>query len=227
MINPESGYFLIDKPLKWTSFQAVNKVKYLLKHRFGSKIKIGHAGTLDPLADGLLIMCYGKMTKKIHEFQDMEKEYTGVFKLGATTPSFDLETEIDQHFPVEHITAELVEKAAKNMIGVQMQLPPLFSAKKIEGSRAYEFARKGIQKELKESRIEVYKFDSVLEADNEVNFLVRCSKGTYIRSMANDFGKALKSGAYLKSLRRTAIGEYRVDDAYTIEDIEGILRSSE
>ncbi|HAW52469.1 MAG TPA: tRNA pseudouridine(55) synthase TruB [Flavobacteriales bacterium] len=227
MINPESGYLLVDKPLRWTSFQAVNKVKYLLKHHLGTKLKIGHAGTLDPLAEGLLIMCYGKMTKRIHQFQDMEKEYSGIFKLGATTPSFDLETTIDQHFPTDHITPELVKKAAANMIGIQMQLPPLYSAKKIEGSRAYEYARKGIQKELKENRIEISKFDAILEPDNEVKFLIRCSKGTYIRSLANDFGKALKSGAYLKSLRRTAIGQYRVDDAHTIEDLEKILQSSE
>ena len=227
MINPEAGYFLVDKPLKWTSFQAVNKVKYLLKGRFGKKIKIGHAGTLDPLADGLLILCYGKMTKEIHRFQDMKKEYTGSFKLGATTPSFDLETEVDKTFPVEHITNELVKKMADHMVGAQMQLPPLFSAKKIEGTRAYEFARKGIKKELKENRIEIYKFDAELVSKDEVKFLIRCSKGTYIRSIANDFGAALNSGAYLNSLRRTAIGDYNVSDAHTIEDIEEILTISE
>lgn len=227
MIIPESGYFLIDKPLKWTSFQTVNKVKYLLKHRFGTKIKIGHAGTLDPLADGLLILCYGKMTKQIHEFQDMEKEYSGIFQLGATTPSFDLETAFDQTFPTDHITDELVKKAAANMIGVQMQLPPQYSAKKVEGTRAYEFARKGIHKELKENRIEVFKFDANLNGDLEVRFLIRCSKGTYIRTIANDFGAALNSGAYLKSLRRTAIGKYRVEDAHSIDAIEEILRLSE
>ena len=218
-IDPEGGYILVDKPLTWTSFQVVNKVKYLIKHRVGQKIKVGHAGTLDPLASGLLILCYGKMTKEISRFQDMKKVYSGVFVLGATTPSFDRETEVDQRFETTHIDAQALESAVKGLTGTLLQAPPLYSAKRIEGERAYELARRGEDRKLDRKQVDIYRFDVELTESTEVKFEIECSKGTYIRSLARDLGEALNSGAYLKSLRREAIGSYHVKDAHTIEDL--------
>lgn len=210
----------IDKPLNWTSFDAVNKIKSLLRHKLGiKKIKVGHAGTLDPLASGLLIICTGKMTRKIDEYQAQEKEYTGTFFIGATTPSSDLETQPDQSFPTDHISRDLVEKTIReNFTGAIRQVPPLFSAKKIEGKRAYEHARAGDLIELKANDIMIHDYEITRLELPEADFRVVCSKGTYIRSLARDLGVELQSGAYLKTLRRTRIGNISVDQATSIED---------
>jgi len=221
MENPyiEGQVILIDKPLDWTSFNAVQKVKYALQKKYSlKKIKVGHAGTLDPLATGLLIICTGKKTKTIESIQEQEKEYTGVITLGATTPSFDLETEIDEHFPTDHITKEMIEDAAKKFIGEMDQMPPDFSAKKIDGKRAYDIARKGEKPALKTKRISIYAFDVDTSEFPKIRFRIECSKGTYIRSIAYDLGKALQSGGHLTQLRRTKIGEYNVNDAIVVEE---------
>lgn len=215
---------LIDKPLEWTSFQAVNKLKWVLKKRFNlKKIKIGHAGTLDPLASGLLIICVGKFTKRIQEFQGLEKEYTGTITLGATTPSYDLETTVDQTFPIAHITEELVQKTAKKFIGEIDQAPPIFSALKKDGKRLYEYAREGKPVTIKTRKVTLSEFEITKNAFPEISFRIVCSKGTYIRSLAHDFGKALDSGAHLSSLRRTKIGVYNVDNALDPLAFEEIL----
>ncbi len=210
---------LIDKPLNWTSFQAVNKLRWKIRQTFNiKKIKVGHAGTLDPLATGLLVICTGKMTKQINTYQGQIKEYTGTFVLGSTTPSFDLETEIDKTFPTNHITDELIHETTKQFIGEVEQFPPIFSAIKKDGKRLYEFARAGESVEIKPRTITINEFE-ITKVDNEnIEFRVVCSKGTYIRSLAHDFGKALKSGAHLSVLRRTKIGDFHVDDALSIED---------
>jgi len=209
---------LIDKPLEWTSFQAVNKIRWHLKRQFNiKKIKVGHAGTLDPLATGLLIICTGKQTKNISEYQEQSKEYTGTFTLGSTTPSYDLETEIDATFETAHITQKLLHKTAKNFIGVLPQKPPIFSAIKKDGVRLYELARKGKTTEIKSREITISEFEITTIKLPKVNFRVVCSKGTYIRSLAFDFGKALNSGAHLSALRRTKIGDYSVEKAVSIE----------
>ncbi|WP_418638083.1 tRNA pseudouridine(55) synthase TruB [Winogradskyella sp.] len=209
---------LIDKPLTWTSFQAVNKLRWEIRHAFDiKKIKVGHAGTLDPLATGLLVICTGKMTKQINVFQGQEKEYTGTFILGSTTPSFDLETEVDKSFPTEHITDELIHSTTQQFIGQINQFPPVFSAIKKDGKRLYEFARAGEEVEIKSRQVEITEFEITKIDQLELQFRVVCSKGTYIRSLAHDFGKALKSGAHLSSLRRTRIGDFKVDDALTPE----------
>ncbi len=204
---------LIDKPLGWTSFQAVKKVKYGLKSK-----KIGHAGTLDPLATGLLILCTGKMTKQIDGIQAQEKEYTGTIVLGASTPSIDLETEIDVRYPTEHITPDRISEAAKAFTGEITQTPPLYSAVKIDGKRAYDIARKGGEAEIKSRQVHIYAFEITGIQMPEVHVRIACSKGTYIRSLARDFGLYLESGAYLTNLRRTKIGEYRVEDALHPQD---------
>ncbi|HEY0046669.1 MAG TPA: tRNA pseudouridine(55) synthase TruB [Flavobacterium sp.] len=205
---------LIDKPLQWTSFQAVNKMKWALKSQLGlKKIKIGHAGTLDPLASGLLIVCTGKFTKRIEELQGQVKEYTGTFYIGATTPSYDLETEIDFKFSTDHVTEQLVQQATLQFIGEINQKPPVFSAIKKDGVRLYEHARKGEEVEIAFRKVTVHEFEITRIALPEVDFRIVCSKGTYIRSIAFDFGRALDSGAHLISLRRTKIGEYNVADA--------------
>lgn len=210
---------LIDKPLNWTSFQAVNKLRWAIRQAFSiKKIKVGHAGTLDPLATGLLLICTGKMTKQIHTFQGQEKEYTGTFVLGSTTPSFDLETEIDQIFPTEHITEDLIHKTTHQFIGVINQFPPVFSAIKKDGKRLYEFARAGEAVEIKSRQVEITEFEITNIDDLELKFRAVCSKGTYIRSLAHDFGKALNSGAHLSELRRTRIGDFKVNDALTPEE---------
>jgi len=209
---------LIDKPLEWTSFQVVNKVRWHIKQRFGiKKIKVGHAGTLDPLATGLLIICTGKKTKEIHTYQGQEKEYTGTFTMGATTPSYDLETEIDKKFPIEHISEKVLIQTAKQFVGDIQQKPPLFSAIKKEGKRLYELARKGETTEIKARNVSIYEFEITKVNLPEVTFRVVCSKGTYIRSLAFDFGKALDSGAYLSALRRTKIGDFPIEKSTSIE----------
>ncbi|MFA6367947.1 MAG: tRNA pseudouridine(55) synthase TruB [Bacteroidales bacterium] len=226
MIDIENGSaILIDKPYTWTSFQVVKKIKYKISHHYGKKIKIGHAGTLDPLATGLLIICVGKYTKRIEEYQSQEKEYSGSFTLGATTPSFDLEHPIDQSYPTDHITEENIIAAAKQFIGKQDQVPPLFSAKWVDGKRAYKLARENSQEiVLKPKEIEIKEFEISSIEFPIVNFRIVCSKGTYIRSIARDFGACLNSGAYLSSLCRTRIGEFCLKDAAKIEEIENLFQ---
>ena len=213
----EGEVILIDKPLDWTSFDVVNKIKFALKKKYG-KIKIGHAGTLDPKATGLLIMCTGKKTKDIQQIQDAEKTYTGTFFLGATTVCFDTEKEVDETFDISQITTEEIQKTALTFLGEQQQFPPIFSAVKIEGKRAYDLARAGKTVETKSKSITIKRFDLTKIELPLIDFHVECTKGTYIRSLANDFGKRLNNGAYLYTLRRTKIGNYSVDDAYTIEE---------
>jgi len=212
---------LIDKPLGWTSFQVVNKIRWLIRSTFGiKKIKVGHAGTLDPLASGLLILCTGKMTKSIEQFMGQEKEYTGTFTLGATTPSYDLETEIDHTFPTDHITEELLQTTLDQFVGTIDQYPPVFSALKKDGKRLYEFAREGVEVEIPTRKVTIRSFELTQKAIPKVDFKVICSKGTYIRSLANDYGKALNSGAHLSALRRTRIGKFNIEQAVSIEDFE-------
>lgn len=217
---------LIDKPIEWTSFQVVNKLRWEIRHHFNiKKIKVGHAGTLDPLATGLLVICTGKMTKNINTFQGQEKEYTGIIKLGSTTPSFDLETEINQTFPTDHISPEMIYNTANTFVGDIQQLPPVFSALKKDGKRLYEFARSGKTVEVKPRTVNVTEFE-ITEINNlNISFRIRCSKGTYIRSIANDFGKALDSGGHLIALRRTRIGNFSVDNALTPLDFVNTLKS--
>ena len=209
---------LIDKPLEWTSFQAVNKIRWHIRQRFDiKKIKVGHAGTLDPLATGLLIICTGKQTKSINEYQGQIKEYTGTFTIGSTTPSYDLESEINEKFPTEHITNELIHNTTTQFTGVIQQRPPIFSALKKDGKRLYELARKGETVDIPTREITINEFEITNVNGNNLDFRVVCSKGTYIRSLAFDFGKALNSGAHLSALRRTKIGEFSVEKATSIE----------
>jgi len=212
----EGQLLLIDKPLEWSSFQAVNAVRWAISKRFKlKKIKVGHAGTLDPLATGLLLICTGKFTKKIAALQGLNKEYTGTITLGATTPSFDLETEIDQEFPITHINKELLLETAKTFVGTILQKPPVFSAVKKKGKRLYEYARAGKEVEVTAREIDIYEFEITQIKMPKVHFRVVCGKGTYIRSLAHDFGKALHSGGYLSELRRTKIGDYNVNKGIT------------
>jgi len=218
---PEGELLLINKPIDWTSFDVVNKIRNLIKKSGNiAKIKVGHAGTLDPLATGLLIVGTGKFTKRLQEFQDYGKEYTGAITLGATTPSFDLETEIDQKFSVKHIKESQIHETVKQFIGEQMQLPPLFSAKKVEGKKAYISARKGKDLKMNPQKITIYEFEITGIEMPDVHFRIHCSKGTYIRSIASDFGKALKNGAHLSALCRTKIGKHLLDDALEISEFE-------
>lgn len=218
---------LIDKPLTWSSFQAVNKLKYLLKRKYNlsKSFKIGHAGTLDPLATGLLIVCTGKFTKKITEIQSQFKEYTGTITVGATTPSYDLETEVDKTFPTAHITTEMIHETVKQFLGEIDQKPPIFSALKKDGVRLYEHARAGEEIEIPTRKTTIHEFEITRISLPLIDFRVQCSKGTYIRSLAFDFGKALQSGAYLSALRRTKIGEYSVENGLTPEAFEEKLNS--
>ena len=206
---------LINKPFRWTSFDVVNKLRYKLKTK-----KIGHAGTLDPLATGLLIICVGKMTKRIEEFMGLEKEYTGKFVLGQTTPSFDLETAVSEAKDISKITVEMIHDAVRPFIGTINQLPPLHSAIRIGGKRAYEFARKGADIELKPREVQIHKFEITSISLPEVSFRIVCSKGTYIRSIARDFGNALQVGAYLSALCRTRIGTFLLSDALEVNQVE-------
>lgn len=210
---------LIDKPLNWTSFQVVNKIRWLIKNKFAiKKIKVGHAGTLDPLATGLLIICTGKMTKEISIFQNQTKKYTGTFLIGTTTPSFDLETKPNNTFPINHINKDLIINATKSFIGKIKQKPPIFSAIKKDGKRLYESARTGENVIINDRDIEILSFNIPKINMPHIDFEVECSKGTYIRSLANDFGKKLNSGATLSKLRRTKIGEYSIDKSISIEE---------
>jgi len=221
----EGKVILVDKPLKWSSFQAVNKLKYVLKNELNlpKKFKIGHAGTLDPLATGLLIICTGKFTKRITEIQAQAKEYTGTIVLGATTPSYDLETEVDAIFPTKHITEALILETTKQFIGEIDQKPPVFSAIKKDGKRLYEHARAGEEVEIQSRKTTIHEFEITRIQLPEVDFRVTCSKGTYIRSLAFDFGLALQSGGHLSVLRRTKIGNYSVENAVSPEDFEQSL----
>ena len=210
---------LIDKPLEWTSFQAVNKIRWHIKQKSGlKKIKVGHAGTLDPLATGLLIICTGKETKNINTYQGRIKEYTGTFTLGATTPSYDLETEVNETFPTEHITEDTLTEATKNFLGEIDQKPPIFSAIKKDGKRLYEMARKGETIEIQSRKVTIEEFKLTNKILPKIDFKVICSKGTYIRSLAYDFGLSVNSGAHLSKLRRTKIGEFSVDNALSIDE---------
>lgn len=210
---------LIDKPLTWTSFQVVNKLRWEIKQRFNiKKIKVGHAGTLDPLATGLLIICTGKQTKQIDTYQGQVKEYTGTFTVGGTTPSYDLETAVEETFPTAHISEDLLHKTTEQFTGEIQQKPPIFSAIKKDGKRLYELARKGETTEIKERTVTVSKFEITKINLPEVAFRIICSKGTYIRSIAFDYGKALNSGAHLSALRRTQIGDFSADDALSVEE---------
>jgi tRNA pseudouridine55 synthase len=216
---------LVNKPYKWTSFDVVNLVRNYIRKQLGiKKIKIGHAGTLDPLASGLLILCTGRMTKRIEEFKEFDKEYTGTFVLGATTASFDLEKEIDCHYPWEHITKEGILAAVIKLTGSYDQLPPVFSAKKIKGKRAYDYARHDQEVIMQPKRITISAFEIQELNLPQVHFRVACSKGTYIRSLARDLGQALNTGAHLSSLCRTRIGPYHLRDAYDIEDLKSALK---
>ncbi|MCX6273148.1 MAG: tRNA pseudouridine(55) synthase TruB [Bacteroidetes bacterium] len=214
----EGQFFLIDKPMGWTSFDVVNLMRNFAKRELGiPKLKIGHAGTLDPLATGLLIICTGSFTKKIDQFQDMEKEYTGTFCIGQTTPSYDLEKEPDTDYPTDHITPALLQQAALGLTGDISQVPPIFSAIKMGGKRLYKFARKKVDVEIQPRMVSIKTFELTGIAMPLVDFRVICSKGTYIRALARDFGLAVNSGAYLYSLRRTAIGEFTVKQALTVD----------
>jgi len=227
-MNYEEGEtILVDKPLNWTSFDVVNKLRWNIKQVLGiKKIKVGHAGTLDPLATGLLIICIGKHTKRIDELMVGMKTYTGTILLGKTTPSYDLESEYDAEFPTEHITAELLEKARLEFLGTIQQVPPIFSAKQVDGKRAYDLARAGKAVELKANTIEISTFEISTERFPEVDFHVSCSKGTYIRSIANDFGKTLQSGGTLISLRRTMSGGLSIENAKSVDEWIEVIRGT-
>lgn len=224
----EGQVILIDKSYEWSSFDVVKKVRYEIRKKLNiKKIKVGHAGTLDPLATGLLVICTGKYTKKIEEFMGQEKEYTGIFKLGATTPSFDLETTVDQEFKVDHISEEDIQNCAKHFLGESDQVPPIFSAKRINGKRAYEYARSGEEVELKSRKIHISRCDVTSEDFPEIKFKIACSKGTYIRSIARDFGLELDSGAHLTKLRRERIGALNVKNALSIEEFVSLIQEIE
>ena len=220
--NFQDGFiFLVDKPLEWTSFDVVNFLRIQICRALGvKKFKVGHAGTLDPLATGLLLICTGKKTKEIEKLQNCDKEYTGTLKLGATTPSYDGETEENQHFDIEHITSEMLYEAASQFIGLIEQIPPVFSAIKIGGKNAYIHARKGHDLKMAARPITIYGFELTEINLPYVSFRVQCSKGAYIRSLAHDFGKILNNGAYLTALKRTKIGDYSIDNAATLEEMK-------
>ena len=217
-IDFREGYIaVIDKPLEWTSTDVVRKIKYALSNKLGyKKIKVGHAGTLDPLATGVLLVCIGKATKMVDALQAEEKEYVAELELGASTPSFDMEHPIDQRYPTEHITREMIEQALSDLTGERLQAPPIYSAKKVEGVRAYEFARAGEQVELRKALINIYEMEILSLEMPILKIRVRCSKGTYIRSLAGEIGQAVGSGAYLRSLRRTRSGGFTVENGYDL-----------
>ncbi len=220
MLDIQDGLtILVDKPYQWTSFDVVNKIRWNLKRSLGVKnVKVGHAGTLDPLATGLLVLCLGKHTKLIEGLTNDTKTYTGTFLLGKTTPSFDLETEYNQTFETTHIDAALLEKVRASFMGVQLQTPPIYSAKQVDGKRAYDFARAGKEVELKQSQVEITDFQIDTSRFPEIDFRIGCSKGTYIRSIASDFGQRLGSGATLIALRRTQSGQFHIENAKSVED---------
>ena len=224
---PEGYVAVIDKPYEWTSADVVRKIKFQLRKCGYPKIKIGHAGTLDPLATGILLVCIGRATKRVDALQAERKEYVAELQLGATTPSGDMEHPIDHTYPTEHITREMVEEALQSLTGEREQLPPLYSAKKVQGVRAYEFAREGVEVELKRALINIYAME-LMEYDlPRIKIRVECSKGTYIRSLAFEIGEALNSGAYLSSLRRTRSGEFCVENAHSLDDFMEKLKECE
>lgn len=229
MLDIQDGLtILVDKPYKWTSFDVVNKIRWNLKKKLGVKnVKVGHAGTLDPLATGLLVLCLGKHTKLIEGLTNDIKTYTGTFLLGKTTPSFDLETEYNQDFPTAHIDATLLEEVRTSFLGVQLQTPPIYSAKQIDGKRAYDFARAGKTVEMKQSQIEILDFDIDASRFPEIDFKITCSKGTYIRSIANDFGARLQSGATLIALRRTQSGAFFIENAKSVDTWIALINQEE
>ena len=224
-IFEEGQVLLFDKPLYWTSFDLVNKVRIIIKRSLGIRnIKVGHAGTLDPLASGLMIICTGKATKRIDEFRDLDKEYIATIRLGETTPSYDLETEVTGNFPVDHITEGSVRAALESFVGERQQVPPVHSAKMIRGKRAYEYARRGIAKEMPPVTVFFREIELLSFELPEIKTRMLCSKGTYVRSFARDLGTALGSGACLSALKRTAIGPFKVDNAYSIEKFEDFIK---
>jgi tRNA pseudouridine55 synthase len=215
----EGATILVDKPYGWTSFDVVNKIRWNLKRKLGvKKIKVGHAGTLDPLATGLLVICTGKHTKLIESLTGAPKTYTGTFLVGKTSPSFDLETEYNEELPIVHINEDLIESVRKTFLGIQMQTPPIFSAKQIDGKRAYDFARAGKEVVMKQAQIEISHFELNSERFPEIDFKISCSKGTYIRSIANDFGQKLNSGATLIALRREESGDFQIQNAKSVQE---------
>jgi len=221
---PEGEVLLIDKPTEWTSFDVVNKVRHALRFHLGiRKIKVGHAGTLDPLATGLLLVCVGKATKKINEYTGLDKEYTGTFYIGATTPSYDSETEVDQEFETSHISEDQIMDATHEFIGVIKQTPPAYSAIKVDGKRAYRLARGNEKVSMPEREVQIMEFEITRAGIPETDFRVSCAKGTYIRSLAYDFGKSLQSGAYIQSLRRTRIGDHGIEEALTVQQLDDLL----
>ncbi|MGN0213569.1 MAG: tRNA pseudouridine(55) synthase TruB [Muribaculaceae bacterium] len=229
-MNPIQGeVFFLDKPLGWTSFDVVKRIRGKLHHRLGiKKLKVGHAGTLDPLATGVLIVCTGKMTKQIDELQAHVKEYVAEMALGATTPSFDLETEIDATYPTEHISREMVEQVLhKQFVGSIQQVPPAFSACKVDGHRAYKMARKGKSVELKAKELVIDEIELLGFEPQKITVRVVCSKGTYIRALARDIGEALGSGAHLTALRRTRVGNVRVEDCLSVPEMLDLLEEAE
>jgi tRNA pseudouridine55 synthase len=218
---------LVDKPKEWTSFDVVNKIRYKLKRRLGvKKIKVGHAGTLDPMATGLLIICTGKATKQINEYQGLSKDYTGTMYLGATTPSYDAETEHNETFPTDHINADLINTAREQFLGDLEQIPPMFSAIKVDGQPLYKKARKGEVIEVKPRPVHIFNFELTNIDLPNIDFAVKCSKGTYIRSLAHDFGKAVRSGAYLTALCRTKVGAFKLEDAWNLEELVEFLEEA-
>ena len=227
--NPflEGEIMMVDKPLHWTSFDVVKKLRYVIKKHYGiKKIKVGHAGTLDPLATGLLIICTGKKTKSIDQFLTEDKTYTGRIKLGATTPSFDLETNVDKTYPVPEIDDKLICDLKKKFQGSIMQVPPIFSAKKIDGKRAYTLARENKKVELEPKPIFISKLNMTIKQKDEIHFECTCSKGTYIRSLARDIGLAVKSGAHLIELRRISSGDFHIKNAKTVDEWIDIIKTS-
>ena len=222
----KGAVLLIDKPVDWSSFDVVKKIRNLLCHKLGvKKIKVGHAGTLDPLATGLMIVCTGKATREIESYQGMPKEYNAFFKLGQTTPSFDLETEVDQEYPTEHITRNVILNLFQELQGESEQVPPVFSAKRLQGKRAYEYARQGKEVEMKPVKITIHEMELLGFKEQELRARILCGKGTYIRALARDIGTALGSGAYLAELRRTAIGQFSVENALVPKKFEEMLNN--
>ncbi len=219
---------LVNKPLHWTSFDVVNKLRYEMKQKLGiKKIKVGHAGTLDPLADGLLIICTGKKTKEIESFMGLEKKYSGTITLGSTTPSYDLETEIDQEFPLDDLSEKAIISEVENMVGSYAQYPPIFSAKKVKGKKAYDLARAGKEVKLEPKLVTIHSFDIPQIDLPQVHFEITCSKGTYIRSIAHDLGKRLNNGGHLSALRRESIGTYDLKNANSVTEWIEIIQSSD
>ena len=223
----EGEVLLFNKPLYWTSFDLVNKIKKEVVHNYGlKKIKVGHAGTLDPLATGLMIVCTGKATKRIEEYRDKNKEYVATIRLGQTTPSFDLETEVDKEYPCDHITEEMVRSKLEMFLGEQLQEPPLYSAKFVDGKRAYELARNNVKKKLEPVKVVFYELELIDLRDKDLKIRILCSKGTYIRSFARDLGRALDSGAHLTGLVRTAIGDKKLTQALSLEEFRFIIEQT-